>query len=433
MEISLSLLISSFPQRCLLEPPSVASSSVFPSSCFFLSRIMRSKSLHNCPCFTLSMASVGSPQERTPRKAMVTLGPCTVAAAEAGYRCPCKAGRYIAPDANPDSSACSTCFHPISQHLDYDDGKSPHPFLDPPPCVLTPRQEQGQETTRQIQGQSSQPGGDGPPRPTAPPETNPADLSRDKGILSKSHISPRRETVLGLAHLLDCFRVVHVRGTPSSGKTTLARLLYEHLSMLGEDVVMAVAWHEVNDAISHLINLAEQQGCRGLNRRSFLSSNVVIILDEAQHSYQDLSLWLGLIKTQSGMTEGPRLCLFSSYGSPTSGRADYPLGTTPVHFGPEQRVSITASSLSENHVQLFYDWSEFQDAVYRRSSCPESYLPLDDDAVAYLFEMTNGHPAATNAIILFLFKVSKELFSPNSLTNLLSRSIAPRSNMMILR
>ena len=38
-------------------------------------------------------------------------------------------------------------------------------------------------------------------------------------------VCPRTERVHELARILDCERVVHVRGTPASGKSTLADLL----------------------------------------------------------------------------------------------------------------------------------------------------------------------------------------------------------------
>ncbi|OQE22127.1 hypothetical protein PENFLA_c013G03353 [Penicillium flavigenum] len=36
-------------------------------------------------------------------------------------------------------------------------------------------------------------------------------------------------------------------------------------------------------------------------------------------SYGDDGLWLGLIKSQSGRCYGPRIAVFSYYGSPTEG------------------------------------------------------------------------------------------------------------------
>jgi hypothetical protein len=72
-------------------------------------------------------------------------------------------------------------------------------------------------------------------------------------------------------------------------------------------------------------------------------ANIVIILDEAQMSYGDDGLWLGLIKSQSGRHEGPRIALFTSYGSPTTGPEVILAGSPLAFLGPQQRVSITPS------------------------------------------------------------------------------------------
>lgn len=169
---------------------------------------------------------------------------------------------------------------------------------------------------------------------------------------------------------------------------------------------LITAWLKVTTSpIKHLLTRFKNAGYQGLDEYNLVDSNAVVILDEAQSSYHDLELWLGLIKSQSGVTAGLRLCLFSSYGSPTNGRVDYPLGTTPVHFGPAQRISIMPSPSAPDNPHLFYTRSEFDDAINRQLSNPNEPLTLDKDAAEYLFEVTNGHPAAVHALTRFIFEV----------------------------
>jgi hypothetical protein len=119
-----------------------------------------------------------------------------------------------------------------------------------------------------------------------------------------------------------------------------------------------------------------------------------------------MALWLGIIKTQSGSRGGPKFCLFTSYGSPTTGSTEYPPHCTPVHFGASQRVSITASPFAENgDVCLFYNTEEFEDVVSRLCSHPSSKFALDPAAQKYLYSITNGHPGATDALVKFIFEV----------------------------
>ena len=177
--------------------------------------------------------------------------------------------------------------------------------------------------------------------------------SRHGNILKRSHTCLRIETVRALHDMLEEFRVVHVRGTPASGKTTLADLLESYYKNLGDTVIMVPPW-ERNPIlpIQRLIEIGKGQGCR--LSHTLREWNVVLIFDEAQISFHDKQLWLNIIKTQSGSSEGPRICIFSSYGSPSTGPVDYPLGSTPVRFAPGQQVSTIPSPNLPSSPHLFY-------------------------------------------------------------------------------
>ena len=220
------------------------------------------------------------------------------------------------------------------------------------------------------------------------------------------YICPRTDTVEKLATILDKKRVVHVRGTPSSGKTTLAILLWKYYHKRKERVVFLNGWHNVSNPRTHLVDKCKELGYYGVEPHTLTDANVVFVFDEAQQSYNDLDLWLGIIKTQSGSYAGPKICLFSSYGSPATGPTQYPLGSTPIRFGPSQRISITASRFTENgRVCLFYSQEEFEDVVSRRCSNPINKFELDPAARGYLYSIANGHPGATDALLTFIFTV----------------------------
>ncbi|OJJ84510.1 ATP-binding protein [Aspergillus glaucus CBS 516.65] len=170
-------------------------------------------------------------------------------------------------------------------------------------------------------------------------------------------------------------RHVSARGTRETGKTTLAELLASYYQGRGEQVILATGWKEVTDPIQYLVDLGNHQGCQEMDYSSFTDSNVVVILDQAHHSYPDLTLWLGFIKTQSGRSNGPRICLFSLFGSPTTGRTVYPEGTSPVCFTPEQRVDLATTE-------------------------PYLYFARAED---YVFDITMGHPAAVQSFVRFLY------------------------------
>lgn len=213
-----------------------------------------------------------------------------------------------------------------------------------------------------------------------------------------------------LAALVDEMAVVHVRGTPSSGKTTLAELLRCYYQEREQPAVLLTGW-PLNTNLKwqeHLILQCRAARFPGINSRNFWSSNVVFILDEGQISYHDETFWLEFVKTLSGnMFQGPRLCLFASYGSPTTGPLDYPRGATPVHLGPNRRISIIKPSDPDSHgIGLYYDETEFNDAVDRFCSAI-GRLVIDEEARSLLYWTTNGHPGAVQALANCLYDVCR--------------------------
>lgn len=212
-----------------------------------------------------------------------------------------------------------------------------------------------------------------------------------------------------LAALLEECRVVHIRGTPSSGKTILAGLLARYYGDRKEPVVYLDHWkksEQTGNPREELARHCHAAGYYHVTCDNLLSQNLTFILDEAQSSYHDASLWLGPIKTMSGVSSGPRFCLFSSYGSPDSGSDEYPLGTTPVNFKPAQRVSILVSETPGSpRLSLFYDRDEFEDVTDRLCRRPTMNFKIDMAARSYLYSVTNGHPGAVRSLISYIVDV----------------------------
>lgn len=114
-----------------------------------------------------------------------------------------------------------------------------------------------------------------------------------------------------------------------------------------------------------------------------LTSNTVILVDEAQRTYNDTSLWNTIFKER--LTPNVykfKLCLFCSYGSPASG----PDQTffTPVKFSVQQRISLTPQNQEGSPpIGLFYGREEFEDVVSRLlASHYEERFNFDEDALA---------------------------------------------------
>ena len=226
---------------------------------------------------------------------------------------------------------------------------------------------------------------------------------------SDPQVCPRANTVARLAARLDEKRVVHVRGTPSSGKTVLANLLWHHYLERRERVVFMDHWpQDVSNARVHLAAECQRFGYHEIQPHNLAHANLVFIFDEAQQSYgaSGAGLWSGFIKQQAYANAGPRICLFSSYGSPSTGATERRDRTTPHIFDVSRRVSITLSNVPESpDICLFYNEEEFEDVVTRTCEDPTTRFRFDSAAHKYLYSVTSGHPGAVSALLYLVYDV----------------------------
>ena len=178
-----------------------------------------------------------------------------------------------------------------------------------------------------------------------------------------------------------------------------------------------------------LIDSANAAGV-ALTTQNLKFFDFVFIFDEAFH-YHDL--WLGFVKTQSDTNLGPRICVFSSYGSPTVAAEgfDYDCikGSPLAHLGVQQRVSIAVSVIEDSpSICLFYTRTEFEDAVRRLCTRVRKPLPLHKGAIDYIFTLTKGHPGAVKAVVKMIQKVSRAVYFCFRSLTALPRGYQARNN-----
>lgn len=225
-------------------------------------------------------------------------------------------------------------------------------------------------------------------------------------------ISPRTRSIETLARLIDEHAVIHVRGTPASGKSTMAKLLFRHYSrhystQRRPRIVFVANWEDwlenKMDMVGFLVRQCHQLGHK-IQRAEFLNEandNLIFILDEAQVTYSDSFFWCSVIKERLAVIKGPRFCLFTSYGSPSTGSPYYPNTTTPPILKREQRISLIAPHDHIGHdLCLFYKQEEFKDAVKRWADTTDH--TIDEDVASYIFEQTNGHPGVAGAMLRYV-------------------------------
>ncbi|KAJ5788721.1 hypothetical protein N7457_003711 [Penicillium paradoxum] len=121
-----------------------------------------------------------------------------------------------------------------------------------------------------------------------------------------------------LQTILEEYAVIHVRGTPGSGKTMLSEALYLHLLGIGPKVVLFRDWARGKSPVDHLVVDSVGQGYWTQTYR-ILHNDITFIIDQAQETYSDVDFWNQAIKPSIGHPERSKYCLFSSYESASHG------------------------------------------------------------------------------------------------------------------
>jgi hypothetical protein len=180
---------------------------------------------------------------------------------------------------------------------------------------------------------------------------------------------------------------LQVRGTPASGKTTLALLLAHHIHQQepAAHIIYIPAWplQHVRAVGGWQHYLAREYGWEP-EEKTFL------IFDDAQTTYEDYNLWNELFKNIS-TDDNQFVIAFASYGIPTSHLIIH-IGATVV-VTDWQRVTLRQTDLDGlGSVGLLLSQTEFDDFVRTRFA-PTLYH-FDTSFLKFIFEATGGHVGA---------------------------------------
>ena len=177
-------------------------------------------------------------------------------------------------------------------------------------------------------------------------------------------------------------------------------------------------WEDLNpeDPSGSLIELVKKSN-KGFPSQSEqdlscdLSSDTVILVDEAQESYTDDVLWNTVLKEiqVTICVYNCRLCLFCSY---RNHETFFPQAN--FEFSHGKHVSLTPQNLQGSpSIGLFFDEEEFKDAISRliKFQCPKNFS-FDEGAHDYIFALSNGHSGAVTSIVNVLCQVCvKNIYS----------------------
>ncbi|PYH70284.1 ATP-binding protein [Aspergillus vadensis CBS 113365] len=309
-----------------------------------------------------AMTNAACPQIPNAPVRILASGKCTfiLTAGRLKFYCPCDKGTFHLSSVDPDEK-CERCEHTLNYHEDAVSSAVP-------------------QNTEQV----------------IPDEDR--NETQYGWIEDDPYICPRQDTVTELIKLIDAYPVILVRGTPASGKTTLARLLRSRLQEQGHIVPFFYTWKQDLIKLDPELWVALAKAFKQRLPRSqipnLMNDEVVMIVDEAQGSYDDDYLWNHIIKL---LIDKPRryklrICLFCYFGSPSTG-VEPPQG---LHYSPaiipeRQSITLTPQSCSESpKIGLFYTESEFDDVLCRifRYDFPNWRVTIDDEAKKYLFFLT---------------------------------------------
>ncbi|GKZ30478.1 hypothetical protein AbraIFM66950_009252 [Aspergillus brasiliensis] len=300
-----------------------------------------------------------------PRLRIMASGKCTFVykSGKAQVHCPCEKGEFHLSSTVDPNKKCGWGEHTLDCHED----------------AMTIETSVLQRTQKQVDEDKTD------------TETGYDCLIADNGT-----VCPRQHTV--------------TEGTPASGKTTLAHLLRDRLQHQGRLAPFFYTWDrdlmELDPEPWNALAKAFRQRLPGVHIPTIFNNEVVMIVDEAQGSYDGDYLWNSIIKSLAdGICNYKlRICLFCYCGDPSTG-VEPPLNCrryTPVNIPQRQRITLTPQLCSKSpKIGLFYTEPEFDDVLDRiiRYEFPNLVVTFDDEARRYVFSLTNGHPGGVTAMI----------------------------------
>lgn len=191
-----------------------------------------------------------------------------------------------------------------------------------------------------------------------------------------------------------------------SGKTVLSQLLYNYALRRQHDLHLLpvhFTWHKVKSPpVPPYCEFLNQQ-TRGVvpahSQELLTRSDLLLIVDQVQLTYEHEDFWLQLIKGQAqfGQSIGLYVILFSSFGSADSIALQIE-GSAPITLDPLQRISLKAQPGRPDDIALCFTRSEFNHVCELHNT----NFRLHADVRDRIYALTNGHPGLCFGILFSL-------------------------------
>jgi hypothetical protein len=183
---------------------------------------------------------------------------------------------------------------------------------------------------------------------------------------------------------------LQVRGTPASGKSSLAVLLAHHIKQQepAANVIFIANWDlkAVDAAGNWQSHLVDKYGWVTGERTFF-------IFDDAQTTYGDIDLWNQLFKSIHDFDNRFAIA-FASYGSPTYRLT---IHGTPFFVSDVNRVTMRHTDYDElGSVGLLFSQTEFNELVDKKFPIVHHF---DSLFLKDVFELSGGHVGAIRDLL----------------------------------
>lgn len=213
--------------------------------------------------------------------------------------------------------------------------------------------------------------------------------------------SPRSAVVKNIFDRMIYHRVLHIRGTPASGKSILRILLTRYINVVHPNwtVSSQEAWPQDLQDNDFNGTAAFIEGCLNLPRDQFYSTqDRVLLVDEAQLTYSNVYFWNSFLKLIDNH-QGVHVILFSSYGS----RPIDLVGVTPPVLHADQRISLvwTANDLFDP-VGLLFTRDEAREVVALTVQYHQDKPNFAPELLDWLYYLSGGHAGALDGLVQIL-------------------------------
>lgn len=206
-----------------------------------------------------------------------------------------------------------------------------------------------------------------------------------------------------LANRINEQRVVLARGTPSSGKTFLARSLHIYLRGQGVKSIWIEQFPPSLEggptALHYLVEACHTQGYAAFGHNVLLDT-FVFIIDDAHMTYNNSELWVLLNSVNQNRLAnipGASFCLFGAFGTPDRGVMPQNMGSDLIVFNERQRLFLS-TRFSED-LTLFYTREEFDLYLEMHFQARGSDYEICEILKDTIFGLTDGQPELMDAFM----------------------------------